>query len=139
MASNTNVVLNPGAGGASMWVRSYQGVIGETGSVVAEVVNTVDGSGNVLDGSGRVQGAAVAPSSGVGGGTVLSAATGRVMTLRCYAVGADGTVAFHGGSLDGVTLTVRAGSGFDWTPATEQTCSTDIVFSASLDYFVEWA
>ena len=137
--SNTSVILNPGSGGAVMWTRTYSGIAGEAGSVEAEIVNTVDGSGNVLDGSGRVQGAATAPASGTGGGTVASAATGRIMTLRAFANGSDGTITFTGGTTDGLVVTVRSGAGFDWTPATEQTCLTHVVFSSSLDFFVEWA
>lgn len=134
--AESDVILNPGSGGAA--VRTW--AVQENGKQVQQqVVTLADAEANLLDGSGRVQGAATAPSSGTGGGTVPSAATGRVMTLRAFAVGSDGTVTFTGGTLNGLVVTVRSGSGFDWTPATEQTCLTEIVFGPSLDYFVEWA
>ena len=99
---------------------------------------TTDAKGNVLDGSGRVQTGVVPPSVITGGGTAVAAGTGRVMALHAYANGSDGTVTFHGGTLDGLVVTVRSGLTFDWTPASEQTALTSVVFSGSLDGLVEW-
>ena len=125
------VTLNPGSGGAQ--VRTVL----SPGNNNQQVVTGADSSGNLLDGSGRIQGTIRPPVAGTGGGTVNSVGAGRVITVHAYANGADGTVTFTGGTLDGVVVTLRNGTGFDWTPGTEQTCLTHMVFSGSLDYFVE--
>lgn len=101
-----------------------------------------DNRGNPLDGTGRLQTPPLVPSSGASGSlsTVSppSPLAIRVMTVRAFGNGGDGTITFTGGSLNGLIITVRNGTGFDWTPATEQTCATSVAFSAALDYFIEW-
>lgn len=70
--------------------------------------------------------------SGTGGGTVTVAAGRRVCGITALAVGADGTITINGGNV----ITVRAGSTFSYNPNGNLVAPT-IVFSGSLDYFVE--
>lgn len=70
--------------------------------------------------------------SGTGGGTVAVAAGRRVCGITALAVGSDGTITINGGSV----ITVRAGNTFSYNPNGNLIAPT-IVFSASLDYFIE--
>lgn len=134
--AEAEVTLNPGSGGAL--VRTQQ-VLEGGNNVHQQVVTGADASGNLLDGSGRIQGAAHVPVTGTGGGTANAAGSGRVVNVWAFANGADGTITFHGGTLDTVVVTVRSGTSFAWTPGTEQTATTSAVFSGSLDFLIEWA
>lgn len=63
------------------------------------------------------------------------ALTGRLRNLRVYAEGADGTFNINGGN----TVTVRSGTGFDFSPRTLVDDPTVNWVSGTLDVFAEMA
>jgi|SaaInlStandDraft_5_1057022.scaffolds.fasta_scaffold00033_59 hypothetical protein len=76
-------------------------------------------------------------ASGTGGATVTVPAGATVQKITAFANGADGTITIDGGD----PITVRTSGGFEDSPTglvSPVGGAIDIVFSASMDYFVSW-
>lgn len=74
-------------------------------------------------------------AAGSGGGTVSVPAGARVFRITAQdGVGAGGTIEIDGGD----TITVGAGGAFDIDLHGAVPGGIDIVFSAGLDYYVDW-